>query len=54
MEQKLSDEIKDSLSELNALMDEYRTLITALKEKHDEADKLLYELRTQLKILKGK
>lgn len=47
-----SDELKESLEELNTLMDEYRILISELKKKHEEADEMLAELRMHLKMLK--
>lgn len=49
-----SKELKESLDELDALMGEYRTLISDLKRKHEEADKMLSELHMHLKLLKGK
>lgn len=49
-----SKEVKDSLQELDALMGEYRTLISELKKKHEEADEMLAELHMHLKALKGK
>ena len=47
-----SDEIKECLDELDALMGEYRTLISELRKKHEEADKMLAELHMHLKVLK--
>lgn len=47
-------EQKEKMDELNELINEYRELIKSLREKHEEADKMLNEIRTHMKFIKGK